>query len=953
MTNNRQQILDELRKQNVNVFNLNPKSKFPTEPWKKYQSEKYTGVIHSNNNFMVICGTISDNTIVFDFDDATIDDVIKVFPNAIKETLVVKTKRGYHVYFKTNHLPKNLKLTKGNLKIDLQSDGKYVVGATSIHPDGIEYLVISETTKIALIDCREIVEKMQEDGFVINGGKNNVTLTGSEIAKGGIPNGHLHDSYFKYCHHLLKEVGITDWHTYYIETERWNQAGNNEYQINQRDFERTREDVWKFHHDKVKDSSAKNQIHHLKKLTQIDDPVFANCNVHVNAVIASNAVSYNVPSRVEGICCYDSPKHTCCHKFETGIDNSSFVRFVEIPDHKRFKILESFVRSEFTEQCELMVNEIKTTTIRRLRIRPIVSSLYKESENFFDDEGNEWTSYDVYILQNEISNLEAGKEISITGKVIADPKTSKVTMIISDIRYIDSNRFDEGKIMSLQEHLKDESVSEKMEWYCKEFEKYSKIIKRHNVTRLGLLSFFSPLYIDFESKTIPSWTKSLIIGDSTTGKSETIRQLIILLRGGQIINGEMSSVAGLAGASVQATGGQWFTEFGVLVLQDKKFLAIDGAHSMGKDEHAKLAEAERNGKIEMTKASKGEAYARTRQCKVMNPVDDERQAIPMNSFLHPIQSLKNNLQIMSIARLDFCCFVSDDIGTKERNAKLIDTHSEYLENLSELLKFSWSKNYTVIFEESALNEILNQAIHLESKFKTEDYPLITNDQKYKIAKLSASLAILTLSISGKFEQVTVTKEHISYISKMIEDEYSRAGLDELAKKSRHGEITDEVLHEILYEIRQKTKQKSYEIPLQILKYIVESEKLNNDDLADEFNLSRDNAIRPLITYLKSENIIKKTRLGFTSTKKGIEIARFINNFSASSASSASKNDTPLKNENEKKEGVSILAKLDTLDTLKIKDYRCTDCKTIFKYHYGSPETIDHNPEHTLEVCFHD
>ena len=65
---------------------------------------------------------------------------------------------------------------------------------------------------------------------------------------------------------------------------------------------------------------------------------------------------------------------------------------------------------------------LSTTTLKKIRIRPIVSSLEKNDGKFFDDTGNEWKSYDAYFRQDEIQVLEAGTEIEIKGKVIPDPK---------------------------------------------------------------------------------------------------------------------------------------------------------------------------------------------------------------------------------------------------------------------------------------------------------------------------------------------------------------------------------------------------------------------------------------------------------------------------------------------------------------------------------------------------
>lgn len=695
-------------------------------------------------------------------------------------------------------------------------------------------------------------------------------------------------------------------------------------------------------------------IQQLKKLSEIDNSEYANKTVKVNAVIASNSISYNVPTKINAKCNNDSDKHNCTREKDIEIRQDNYVKFVEIPDYKRYKTLEDFAQSAFTSDCNLSINEIETTTIRRLRIRPIVSSLYKQASTFLDDSGNEWSAYDVYVLQDEIQNLEAGKEIQVIGQVIADPKTGKITMLVSEIKYLDENKYDIEKIKKLRDFCSSKTPKEIMDFLTIEFEKYSRIIKRRNVAEIGLLSFFSPLYIDFEAKKIASWIKSVIIGDSTTGKSESIRQMIILLKAGQIISGEMASVAGLAGASVQATGGNWFLDFGVLPMQDRKFLAIDGAHKLRKEELDRLAEAERNGKIEINKAAKGDAYARTRQIKIFNPVDEDGlTTIPMDSFLYPVQALKHTLQIQSIARIDLCCFVSDDIEVKERNIKTNEPYDEKLEYLSELVRLVWSNNYDVIFDGDSIQSILDQATILEKKFKFDEYPLITNDQKYKLAKLASSIACLTCSFNDDFTKIIVKKEHIEYLSNLIDREYSLAGLSDLSSQSKFNEIDLDYIYILTESIKNKINVET-EQALEIIEWITKQQKINREDIIEEFTLTRDRQAQPLLTYLKNEKIIKMARNHYSIAKKGVSIARFIVNFSSPRACSSTEIDTPLNKKNNFG-GVSLLVELDALHALKIKSYKCNDCNTKWEKTDKTLEDISktHDKSHSILEAYHD
>jgi len=88
-------IVEVLKKQGVNIIPVLPKSKKPSVEWKKYQSEKFTGEIPVGYNYAVLGGDISKDLIIIDLDHVTDPAFIdKVIPNALKETLVVRTGRG-------------------------------------------------------------------------------------------------------------------------------------------------------------------------------------------------------------------------------------------------------------------------------------------------------------------------------------------------------------------------------------------------------------------------------------------------------------------------------------------------------------------------------------------------------------------------------------------------------------------------------------------------------------------------------------------------------------------------------------------------------------------------------------------------------------------------------------------------------------------------------------------
>jgi hypothetical protein len=134
------------RSQNLNIIPIRYMDKVPIGEWKKYQSEVMSEEEIQRNflsgaavNLGVVCGKVSDNLVGIDFDDRS--TYRKYFAWAEKETFVVETGKGVHVYFKTDYPVRGFKIQE--LNIDVKGEGGYVLAPPSIHPSGKEYRALS------------------------------------------------------------------------------------------------------------------------------------------------------------------------------------------------------------------------------------------------------------------------------------------------------------------------------------------------------------------------------------------------------------------------------------------------------------------------------------------------------------------------------------------------------------------------------------------------------------------------------------------------------------------------------------------------------------------------------------------------------------------------------------------------------------------------------------------
>lgn len=223
------EIIESLKEQGVNVFPIQPRSKVPLESWKKYQSEKYTGIIPEGYNYAVIGGTISDDLVVVDIDGKREDLLNLIIPDCLNTTLTVQTgSGGYHIYLKAKTKKSFTMETFDGVHFDIQSHGKYVVGAGSTHPNGNQYKVISDTTQIYQIDPYTLKIRLDKLGTATT----QLTLGNKDfdkIGKGvGVKVGNRHNEAVSYANHLANRLGedVTE-ETLEYELKNWNNSLDN------------------------------------------------------------------------------------------------------------------------------------------------------------------------------------------------------------------------------------------------------------------------------------------------------------------------------------------------------------------------------------------------------------------------------------------------------------------------------------------------------------------------------------------------------------------------------------------------------------------------------------------------------------------------------------------------------------------------------------------------------
>lgn len=613
----------------------------------------------------------------------------------------------------------------------------------------------------------------------------------------------------------------------------------------------------------------------LSHLSEIEDPRHVWKPVIVEATVSSTCLTYSVPAEIE----YSYIEREGGKVSDvTRIPFDRILSIVHVSENMKLAAIQRMFRLP----KNAAVKPASFYTVYRLNVRQPVRRLHGGGK-VFDEHEKEYKSYEVYIVSERPLDLPPASNVILTGKPVPNPWNQMTSFIAYDVKKVDEvQNFSIEKLDMLKKVFEGKTVGERVEWILSNFERFSKIVKRRNLALAGLLTFFTPLYVEVDGVVRRGWGITVIVGDTTTGKSETVRNLILLLKAGLMVTAETASAAGLAGAAVSSEAGAWFVDWGFLVLQDRRLLAVDGFHRLNPYDIASFAESERTGVVSISKAAKGSAYARTRQIRIANAVDPEAGRSvtkPLSGFLYRVQALSTFMDAVSVARTDLAVFSSsDDVRIEEICVSKTESHDPLLENLGDALRWCWSGKAEPVFSPDAVEELVKASTELYRRFYVKDIPLVNEDIKWKIARLSAALAFMTLSTED-YSTVTVSKEHVEYIASFVNQEYSRAGLSAIAETRSSEALSAEDGKTLIQSTAAELSNKvPAETVVKALTLILERGRSTKSELAQTFSLSDHGQMRPLVAVLAQKNLVRVTNRGIYPTQTLIQAYHVTNGF---------------------------------------------------------------------------
>jgi MCM P-loop domain/Toprim-like len=287
----------------------------------------------------------------------------------------------------------------------------------------------------------------------------------------------------------------------------------------------------------------------------------------------------------------------------------------------------------------------------------------------------------------------------------------------------------------------------------------TRIVGRPEMHAVIDLTFHSILSWKFADQMIHrGWLEALIVGDTRTGKSEAVTALIRHYGAGEIVGGEAATVAGLVGGVQQVGGKDWTITWGVIPINDRRFVAIDELSGLHPEDIAKMSDVRASGMARITKITQEVTFARTRLLWLGNPRHGG-----MDQFTHGVDAIKPLIgNPEDIARFDLAMAVGrGDVAPSEYNKRIETKEPKYTsEACHTLLMWAWTRQPEhVVWAKGAEDQIYKLALEMDKKY-TEEPPLMqAANARIKIARVAIALAARTFSTDDG-ERVIVTKDHV-------------------------------------------------------------------------------------------------------------------------------------------------------------------------------------------------
>lgn len=380
--------------------------------------------------------------------------------------------------------------------------------------------------------------------------------------------------------------------------------------------------------------------------------------------------------------------------------------------------------------------------------------------------------------------IEGNVSYRMVGHVYPDPRTQQSKVLVKEWEPTNdalssyspsTEELEELRIFRPKAWTVDGIQSKLDELYNDIEANVTNIFLRRNLHLAVDLAYHSILVLPIDGRSTKGWVETLILGDSSQGKTDAIQRMMGFYGLGERLDCKNATVPGLLGG-LQQVGTRWHVAWGIIPTHDKRLVVLEELKGASTEILSKLTDMRSSGVAEIPKIEKRRTHARTRLICVSNPRRDRVQVASYSFGVEALRELMGGLE--DLRRFDLNLVLSANQITPAEFSRIIKhrprvDHVHTSDLCRRCILWAWSRTEDhVIIDSRVEAEIFDAAERLTSEF-TEVIPILDKGStRLKIARLAASLAARTFSSNDSYDSVLVRRCHVQYIEQFLRTTYS-------------------------------------------------------------------------------------------------------------------------------------------------------------------------------------
>lgn len=593
---------------------------------------------------------------------------------------------------------------------------------------------------------------------------------------------------------------------------------------------------------------------------------YTNKRIKTAAVVAGKDLEpYIVPNRFVVRCVPGGKKCVQCAigsaggTLEVSIphDSPDLLSLKGLPDNMQKNKMKKIAGA--LGDCKCDIDVVDNVNLEDLVIIPELN---------WSDENQSYVTRHVTTVDH---GIQAGKSYVFTGITVPDRSTQHATHLFYDKEWsqddissfqMDSELYDRLRVF---QPSGGQSVRGKMDDIAADLSANVTAIQGRQDVHIAVdLCYHSPLRFNFDGRPVKrGWLELLLFGDTRTGKTETVQQMMHHYRLGEFVTGEASSYAGLVGG-LQQVNKRWQITWGKIPLNDRRLVVIDEASGLTCEEIANMSGIRSSGVAEITKIQTERALARTRLIWISNP----RWGDNVSSKTYPVEFIPQLIgKAEDISRFDLVVSsASDDVDPEliNRTDESTVPHLYTSELCHELLMWAWSRSSKdILFSKSAKNEIYRLSVEMGNKYTTE-IPLVESaDFRVKLARMAAAWAARLFSTDDG-ERLLVKREHVEAAAGFVDECYGKRSFryrQYSEARAKENEPLGATREDVMKWINSQPNVKQF-----LMMY----DEFRRQDIEDYCGLAREDAAA-VSQYLNGHHLTKMYRGGMRKTPMFIRL----------------------------------------------------------------------------------